>query len=208
LVDAWERSKGVIVSQSKITLLQKEVILRQLAYELQMSGKGELKRSSIEELIERIAVEMRFSIPPRELLEDIERRSGLLVERSIDVLGFSHLTLQEYLVAKHVQLNPSLLSTLLMHLDDPEWREVVLLYAGLVDDPSELAARIIKDGRRERFLLAGHAIGEGQRTDQDVARRVIAPLLEMLKEDEQLQNIEAAISALASMGTDFGSEGP
>jgi len=208
LVDAWERSKGVIVSQSKITLLQKEVILRQLAYELQMSGKGELKRSSIEELIERIAVRNAISIPPRELLEDIERRSGLLVERSIDVLGFSHLTLQEYLVAKHVQLNPSLLSTLLMHLDDPEWREVVLLYAGLVDDPSELAARIIKDGRRERFLLAGHAIGEGQRTDQDVARRVIAPLLEMLKEDEQLQNIEAAISALASMATDFGSEGP
>jgi hypothetical protein len=208
LVDAWDRSRGVLVSQSQIELAQKELILRQIAYELQISGKGELSRTDIEALVGRVAAKNAIAVPAKDLLEDIERRSGLLVERSIDVLGFSHLTLQEYLVAKHIQMNPVLLSTLSTHLDDREWREVVLLYAGLIDDASELVRRIIKLTTPERLLLAGHTVGEAQRTEPEASSLVVDRLLTTLTQKALPQDVEATISALAAVSADFRTEAP
>jgi predicted NACHT family NTPase len=69
LIDTWDRSKGFVVAPSQIKLSQKEIILRQIAYEMQQSGKGELSRKAIEMLIETIAANNAISVPPNELLE-------------------------------------------------------------------------------------------------------------------------------------------
>jgi predicted NACHT family NTPase len=203
LVDTWDRSKGFIVSPSQIPLQQKEIILRQIAYEMQLSGKGELPRNDIEAVVEKIAARNKIAVPAKELLEDIEKRSGLLVERSIDVLGFSHLTLQEYLVAKHIQMNTGLFSALAAHFDDQEWREVILLCAGLIDDASDLVRQILAEDGYEQITFAGHAIGEAQRVDQDVSQRVIDGLLGLLKETTSSLNLESVVASLAAIASDF-----
>jgi hypothetical protein len=62
----------------------------------------------------------------------VEEQHGLLVNRYEDIFSFSHLTIQEFLTAKHIvdnQLNISLIVK--QHLTDKRWREVFLLLAGL-----------------------------------------------------------------------------
>jgi hypothetical protein len=203
LVDAWERSKGFLVAPSRITATQKEMVLRQIAFELHVSGKGELPRAELETLVESVAAKLSISGTARELLEDIEKRSGLLVERSIDVLGFSHLTLQEYLVAKHIQMNPAFTTNLFSSIDNQEWREVVLLYAGLIEDASDLVKRLLAEQNLDRAALAGHCVGEAQSVEQNTISRVVALLLAYLEKEAELLSVEKAISALASVAADY-----
>ena len=64
------------------------------------------------------------------VLTAIQVQQGILVERARGVLSFSHLTLQEYLVAQHI-VNHDLIETLVAeHLTEKRWREVILLVAG------------------------------------------------------------------------------
>jgi NACHT domain len=208
LIDAWERSKGFLVAPSRITAAQKEMVLRQIAFELHVSGKGELARRELETLVESIAAKLSISGTATELLEDIEKRSGLLVERSIDVLGFSHLTLQEYLVAKHIQMNPGLAATLLSSIDNREWREVVLLYAGLIEDASDLIKRLLTEQNLDRVALAGHCIGEAQRVEQNTVGRVVTLLSAYLEKEAEGPQVDNVINALASVTADYVADEP
>jgi NACHT domain len=206
LVDAWDRSRGFLISPSKITVQQKEAILRQTAYEFQLAGKVELPRAQLEELVDRIKVRLQIEITGKELIEDIERRSGLLVERSIDVLGFSHLTLQEYLAGRHFQLNVELLRELLVHVNDQEWREVTLLYAGLIDDSSGLLNHILKASDERRFEMAAHCIGEAQTVDEAIVGRVIEQLVDLLNKSVTLADIDSVLGGLAALAADYKDE--
>jgi len=60
----------------------------------------------------------------------INERSGLLVERGVGVYGFAHLTFQEYLAARAVAARGDVVDYVLKQLNDPWWREVILLAAG------------------------------------------------------------------------------
>ncbi|MEM1241676.1 MAG: NACHT domain-containing protein [Cyanobacteria bacterium P01_H01_bin.26] len=65
------------------------------------------------------------------VLEAIEKQQGVLVERANDTYSFSHLTLQEYLVAKHISNQWMIDELVITHLTDKRWREVFLLVSGL-----------------------------------------------------------------------------
>jgi hypothetical protein len=183
LIDAWDRSRDLI-SPLKITSTQKEAVLRHVAYHFQSSGKGESSREDLEALIERMAPALGVQVPTPQLLDDIEKRSGLLVERSIGILGFSHLTLQEYLAAKHIRLNADQYHALEANFDNQDWREVVLLYAGLIDDASALIASIVGDGEsRSRWSLAGYTLGEANRCEPALVRDIWQRLWTELKPD-------------------------
>jgi predicted NACHT family NTPase len=178
LIDAWEREKarGFLVAPSSLSPNQKENLLRHIAFEMHMSGKSELPRVDLELLVENVARRLSITVAARELIDDIEKRSGLFVERSIDVLGFSHLTFQEYLSAKHVQLNPSLFPSLVLNLDHQEWLEVILLYSGLVDDASDLVRGIITDQSLPHVILAGRCIGEAQSVQRPLVQQITSLL--------------------------------
>lgn len=73
------------------------------------------------------------------VLNAIEVQQGILVERAENIYSFSHLTIQEFLVARHVANNQELLDELIaQHLIDDRWREVFLLVAGLQDSADKL----------------------------------------------------------------------
>jgi NACHT domain len=185
LIDAWDRSRD-ITSPIQIDYSLKEIILRHIAFAFQRSGRIELSRSELEELVAAIATDLGLVASPRQLVKDIETRSGLLLERSIDVLGFSHLTLQEYLAAKHVQQQSQWLSTLEEHVDSEAWREVTLLYAGLLDDATAFIQRLSVPGTSGRWVLSGHCLGESRRC----ASPVTATIISHLSLDSELRDLE------------------
>ena len=65
-------------------------------------------------------------------LDSIRDRSGLLVERALDVFGFQHQTFQEYLTAREIA-ERGRTNLLVSHFGDAYWREVTLLCAGIRD---------------------------------------------------------------------------
>lgn len=64
-----------------------------------------------------------------EVFLDEARKSGLLVEREHGIYGFSHLTLQEYLAAVQLGTPHADTSLLTENVNDPWWRETILLWA-------------------------------------------------------------------------------
>ncbi|MBW4694733.1 MAG: NACHT domain-containing protein [Lyngbya sp. HA4199-MV5] len=120
------------------------------------------------------------------VLEAIEVQQGIFVERARDVYSFSHLTLQEYLVAKHISEDYRRVEKLVAdHLTEKRWREVFLLVAGLVGCADDLleqmesqANTFIKIGKLNALLKwvdQATAISEGN--FNPAAKRVLAIFL-------------------------------
>jgi hypothetical protein len=200
LTDTWDRSRDLIAT-AELTYNQKESALRHIALEFQRAGKGELSRSEVEKVAGEVAKNLGATISPTAFVDALERRSGLLIERSIDVLGFSHLTLQEYLVARHIQKTPDLVPLLRMNFDFQGWREVILLYCGLVDDATSTVRDLLVENSNARVLLAAHCIGESQKCDQNLVTSVTDVLLSWLQNPPISE--EELIGALAAVASDY-----
>jgi hypothetical protein len=201
LVDAWEREKDITdIGNNGLDLDHKEAIVRGIAFNFQQHGKGEETRANLEEIIEKLSQSLSISVSPKEILSDIEQRSGLLVEKSIDVLGFSHLTLQEYLVAKHIQLNTDKYWLLTDNLDKQEWREVILLYAGAMDDATRLVRDISPIDSLDRKILAGYCIGDAKRCDKEVSGPVVDYLVAALNSPRLTEEV---VDVLATIAADY-----
>jgi len=76
-------------------------------------------------IAEFLEIEQRDS---RVVLRAMEAQHGLLIERAQKVWSFSHLTFQEYLVAKWF-CDKQDWERLVIHVTEPQWREVLLLSA-------------------------------------------------------------------------------
>ena len=99
------------------------------------------------------------------VLKSIEAQHGLLVKRATDVYSFSHLTLQEYFVAREINLTNQpekqrkLLKLLAEKFSDSRWREVLLLMMEMSRNASDLLlvikhkidSPIAKDRELQRF---------------------------------------------------------
>ena len=91
---------------------------------------------------------------PEKLLNLVESNIGLLVERAAGVYSFSHLTFQEYLTARRVANDKTLLSEIGPHIADERWREVWLLLVTMVD-----ADDIVLELRKQIDLLTQKDLG-------------------------------------------------
>jgi hypothetical protein len=187
-----------------VAATQKEAVLREIAFDFQIKHIEEDSLKNLEQLIASIAPRLGISIPAKDLLEDIETRSGLLTERSIGVFAFTHLTLQEYLVAKHIQLNRTYYSRLTANFDNRRWREVILLYTGLVDDATELIRGAASSGSPYRQRLAGYCIGDAERYNSEIAQEVIDKLLDEAANDQE--EMDDLVNVIAAIAADFHSE--
>jgi formylglycine-generating enzyme required for sulfatase activity len=116
-------------------------LLGQLALGMQTQARGRVRQIGKRHAAEFIAPELRETRETERLrragqfLEREEVDSGIVVSRSARV-EFWHLTFQEHLAARSIAGTPdSAQQELLLRnhtIYKPEWREVVLLYAGLL----------------------------------------------------------------------------
>jgi hypothetical protein len=116
------------------------------------------------------------------ILDEIRFRSGLLVERSVGVFGFSHLAFQEYFAAREAT-RLDVVETLSEHADDPWWHEVIVLAAGMPDArPAGLIRGLLAKDRK--------AVGVGTvLAAQCVAAAVEVPLAVRREVEERLKRL-------------------
>src|SRR5262245_5652453 len=65
----------------------------------------------------------RDKVDGRQVVEEIERKQGLLVQRAHDRYSFSHLTLHEYLAACHYYKSGRSQEVVKQTLNNTRWRE-------------------------------------------------------------------------------------
>jgi hypothetical protein len=77
------------------------------------------------------------------VLQEMLHHHGLLVERAPGVFSFSHLTFQEFFVARYL-VTTNTMSVLPDYVASPRWQEVITLSANMLPDASELVLAILE----------------------------------------------------------------
>jgi NACHT domain len=137
LLAEWNTSKGIIWQQlyEGFDTRRMEIMLAEIAHSNFSSNNQFFQKGEIVQQIEQILKEV---LPKgrqtngKDVLRAVAVQNGLLVERDDDLYSFSHLTIQEFLTAKHIYENRLDINlTVNDHFCDKRWREVFLLFAGL-----------------------------------------------------------------------------
>ncbi len=152
LLGKWDEEKGAQIGDTRLTLLQKELIMQDLAFAAQSRGIGNGREFSKPECVGIVASRLHQyrldDLEPGWLFDKLVERSGIVVtvEAYADAYMFAHLTFQEYYSAKHVlQRGVQGLQEVLDSFEaeiDGRWREPLLLYSSLVPDSTELLRRL------------------------------------------------------------------
>jgi hypothetical protein len=179
LLGHWDEAKGIA---GDLPPTQKRLVLEPIALQMQIGKSQDLTRDQVEAIL-------RNELPKvggtkhdaRQFLDEIQERSGLLIERAPDVFAFSHLTFQEYLAARQIaRASQGLL--LFDYITDDQWQEVVLLYNGMQDATSFVLKLLDRpdDIFHSRLLLAGQCVAEAMAVDEDLRHQVTARLQELV----------------------------
>ncbi len=137
LLEEWAGEKRILreeIYQGLNTELE-ETLLAEIAYKSLIQERLFLPQSEIvNQIREFLSTNLNApkSLSGEKVLNAIAVNQGILVERAEDIYSFSHLTLQEYLVALYIKENQQIDWMIENHILDNRWREVFLLTAGLM----------------------------------------------------------------------------
>ena len=208
LTEGWQEFKRagaglpIAAKPDELKLDHKIVLLREIALTMQQrrrSGESQalIRRDMVETIIAArlpnfiadhlpTEADKRAQVCTRRataLLDDIRENSQILTEKGFDeagepVIGFSHLTFQEYLAADAIRENAAELPILLQQLFNSTWREVLLLYVGMVDAGPVLHTCLAEPRQLPltRYLLAGRCLAEKVNIDVALRERVVTGL--------------------------------
>jgi predicted NACHT family NTPase len=154
LLVRWDRARGIQRDRTyqNLSLSDKIKLLSQIAATTFYRGNYFFEKSEVLNII----AEYLLTLPDAErdpetlwldseaVLSTIEVQHGLLIEKARGIYSFSHLTFQEYLTARKIVASPSneileeSLQLLATHICEPQWREVILLTAGMLPTADRL----------------------------------------------------------------------
>lgn len=185
-------------------------LLTEIAWHFHRKGERYLPETELLEVIENFLPVIGLeAVQSEAILDEIAAENGLLKEQAHGWHGYLHLTLQEYFAALYAAENNKL-EVLLKHRDDPWWEEVILLYAGKVNDASPLLARLIgiegnlplrEDIFYSNLLLAGRCLAA-----RPILRRpnlkstIIELIFQLLTETDEYFLYNQAALVLAEIG--------
>ncbi len=143
LLYEWDRAKfpeGAAVGQ--LDAQDKRFLLGGVALSMHERNVAEISSADlVAQFAKRLPELNRSPDEAERIVNEIQFRSGLLIERRPGLFSFSHLTFQEYLTAVEIVRKGDLKGLPKFH-DNPWWHEVTALAAGL---PGADAAGLIRD---------------------------------------------------------------
>jgi len=137
LLEEWAAEKGIPQDglYKGLDTKRKEMMLAEIAHDSFQQNRLFSTRREIADQIEQLLKEIlpdEKSVDGLKVLRSIEVQHGILVERADGIYSFSHLTLQEYLTAQHIDDQRQIEKLVTEHLNDYRWKEVFILVAGLM----------------------------------------------------------------------------
>jgi Leucine-rich repeat (LRR) protein len=187
----------------KLDLPEKLLLLQAIAYSLTVNGASDVDRADAVELVRKqVSYMAQIRDPPERLFEYLLLRSGVLREPVPGRIDFIHRTFQEYLAAAQA-LEHDHVGLLITHAHEVQWRETVVLAAGLAQarQREALLRGLLDRGdaeeehRHELHLLAAACL----ETSPQLSPGLAATLRDRLQELVPPANFTEA-RALASAG--------
>lgn len=180
---------------------EKRTLLASLAMRIQESGgnaSADRRTISREDAIAEFSKVLpnlgRPETEAGDVLLEIVERSGLLIPVDGGTrYAFAHLTFQEYFAAEFLLNQPDEMLRR-CESDRDTWREVTILWCGLVSDCTTLISRI----RQVDPSIALACVAEAGAVDQALAMEIMEPMIELVstgKGDEALQRSVGAVAA-------------
>ncbi|MCP4660756.1 MAG: NACHT domain-containing protein, partial [bacterium] len=186
LLELWDRQdKRLQVSGS--SWKGKLLVLREMAFYYLHEDLLEADLPSLEAVVGPLLPKLKEETTARALIEQIWKRSGILVEVALGRYGFAHRALQDYLAAAHVEEH-ELDDLLLKHSDEERWREVILIAVGLVPErrAQRLLGSFMSEGSADASALEMAVLGlaEDVQVGDDLRAAIRRQLLERLAGEE------------------------
>jgi energy-coupling factor transporter ATP-binding protein EcfA2 len=232
LTEQWQRAKKAEIDmvsnhQEDLTLPQKLGLLQELALAMQKQREEENRQTLLpriqaqkiiaSKLSDIIGNQLPTTEPERQemcqrkaeaWIAGIQVESGILVEQGLDeagnpLIGFSHLTFQEYLAAVAINEDPHYQPLLRSNLLQPAWSEVVLLYIALTNDATATIAHLLDvPAQPAGVLLAGYCLAERVRQIKNQMPQLTIEKLKAGFEQANSQTIASFGQVLTAIGGD------
>ncbi|MGK7935035.1 MAG: SUMF1/EgtB/PvdO family nonheme iron enzyme [Xenococcaceae cyanobacterium] len=191
LLGRRQDAKGI---SDSLSADQKKIVLQVLALELMQQGRQEFSLEQEESFLKIISEsldEVKSSIiEPLDFLEDVEKKSGLLVVREEGVYQFAHLSFQEYLAAVEIKTTNQE-QILIDNISNPWWEETIRLYVAQSNGTSLISAAL-EENNVAALRLALDCAEEGLRIEPSVRQQV------ELRIEEGLESLNPEIFQLAA----------
>lgn len=168
----------------RLPLERRLLLLRRAALAMQQQGVAEIDQPKLLDIFAQAFAEVGEALEAEDVLDNIRDRSGLLVERRPGIYGFSHLAFQEYLTAQAVfKADDPKCSRLFLFSKrlDPQWKEVISLYAGMANRNSVKAfiASLIEMGETESILLSGECLATATEMAVETRQSVLGKIFSL-----------------------------
>ena len=169
LLERWDDSRDIEREQiyRNLPTRRKEDLLSKIALATFTLGNYFFKNRDAEQLISEYIYNLpdadtapeALRVDSKKVFKSIEAQHGLLVERAKGIYSFSHLTFQEYFAAREIKERTAL-ESLVEHITDKSWREVLLLTAGMMRNADNLVrlmkqkidSLVVVDEKLQHFL--------------------------------------------------------
>jgi hypothetical protein len=183
-----------------------------LAFHLHQQGRDQGREIEEPAVKKALGEEAEFKPRIEDFLAQARRRGGVLEERN-GVYRFIHLAFQEFLVARYLREvtggagRDAILAALAGRLDDPWWREPILLLGGYLGANTPKSARDFLgalagagDTPNAQFVaaeLAGTAAAEWRESGEAIRAGCAQRIVALLQDEGVLLASEPAVRALA-----------
>ncbi|MEM8721668.1 MAG: NACHT domain-containing protein [Cyanobacteria bacterium P01_G01_bin.39] len=153
LLEEWAAEKRIEQNEiyQGLNRALEEILLAEIAYDNFVKDKLFFTQENIIEKIESFHsrnINAPEQLNGKAVLNAIALQQGILVERAANIYAFSHLTLQEYLTARHITDNDLIADLVSNHVTDQRWREVFLLVAGLMRGGADKLLQLMEQEAR------------------------------------------------------------
>ncbi|MEM7538170.1 MAG: NACHT domain-containing protein, partial [Chloroflexota bacterium] len=194
----WD-SRRDIERRNQFRSVEKQRVLQKLALELhrQNGASNEIERDELEIFTAEVLPTIgRAKDKASQIVDEIIKNSGLLVNVGPQRLQFSHLTFQEFFAASEIDSERDWISLYENYVQNPvRWKEVCLLYCGISKQANLLIAKLIENGY---YLMAGACIADGKTVDEQLAEQVLVHLVSRLQTEDEPNKILNTLAELAS----------
>ena len=183
ILEVREHREARIKYRLRFTFDQKYTALRKLAwYCIQQNiaqFSGNVLKAQFADIVEDI------NIQHGQINTFIEELCIIGILRRIsefdDTYDFVHKTFLEYFAAREIQENKDEEDLIYTHAKDPNWREVILLYVGLLGDSKQVITELFKQGQ---LALAGECFLHARIPVEAIRSDLIKALFAHLKAEE------------------------
>lgn len=166
----------------KLSYRQQFRLLANLAYAITVSGRSEITYEQAQLNLDGQLEVMNSDANPtgEKVLRYLLERTGIIRQPSVDRVDFTHRTFQEFLAANAAVHNYHI-QTLINNAHDDQWREVIILAAGLASqrDLEELINGLLARGDEltngssfECHLLAAASLDMADQRDDNIYQAV------------------------------------